>query len=228
MLGGHRPSPPRLIPAHAGKTNLKRNVVSAPWAHPRSRGENVSVFSTDGRPPGSSPLTRGKPTRSPASPSTPRLIPAHAGKTPGRPRRCPPATAHPRSRGENGGVNVTLIETDGSSPLTRGKPWSLRPVPSCGRLIPAHAGKTGGHVRPAPRPSAHPRSRGENLLRAGKYRLLVGSSPLTRGKPTIAATHHNTRRLIPAHAGKTECHPMMLHADLAHPRSRGENHRPHA
>ena len=185
MLGGHRPSPPRLIPAHAGKTNLKRNVVSAPWAHPRSRGENVSVFSTDGRPPGSSPLTRGKHHPQERGRGPHGLIPAHAGKTPGRPRRCPPATAHPRSRGENGGVNVTLIETDGSSPLTRGKPWSLRPVPSCGRLIPAHAGKTS--CEPASTGSwwAHPRSRGENPPSRRRTITPGGSSPLTRGKRSV-------------------------------------------
>ena len=33
----------RLIPAHAGKTGWEAGVCGAPRAHPRSRGENVSV-----------------------------------------------------------------------------------------------------------------------------------------------------------------------------------------
>ena len=32
-----------------------------------------------------------------------------------------PGQAHPRVSGENGGVNVRVIETDGSSPRERGK-----------------------------------------------------------------------------------------------------------
>ena len=31
-----------LIPAHAVKTDLERNPELEGWAHPRSRGENVS------------------------------------------------------------------------------------------------------------------------------------------------------------------------------------------
>ena len=52
-----------LIPAHAGKTTLTDAEQSAPAAHPRSRGENVSVSSGWEKVAGSSPLTRGKPYR---------------------------------------------------------------------------------------------------------------------------------------------------------------------
>ena len=52
--------------------------------------------------------------------------------------------------------------SDGSSPLTRGKP-DLREVGgTLARLIPAHAGKTEAVECPARRHRAHPRSRGEN------------------------------------------------------------------
>ena len=72
--------------------------------------------------------------------------------------------------------------SDGSSPLTRGKP-DLREVGgTLARLIPAHAGKTrdGGAVPHARQ--AHPRSRGENHAVVVSIRRLGGSSPLTRGK----------------------------------------------
>ena len=39
---GRVPTPGGLIPAHAGKTDLERNPELEGWAHPRSRGENVS------------------------------------------------------------------------------------------------------------------------------------------------------------------------------------------
>ena len=49
-----------LIPAHAGKTTARQSPPPTSWAHPRSRGENVTsgLLSRYGR--GSSPLTRGK------------------------------------------------------------------------------------------------------------------------------------------------------------------------
>ena len=54
-----------------------------------------------------------------------------------------------------------------------------------------------------------------------------GSSPLTRGKLSTAATSLWRLRLIPAHAGKTLEGLAGLLSGLAHPRSRGEN-RPRA
>ena len=90
---------------------------------------------------------------------------------------------------------------------------------------------------------AHPRSRGENSLRAGRGAKCAGSSPLTRGKHQQAGKDARRYRLIPAHAGKTgpgggRCSVARLipaHAGKttfartqlrgrkAHPRSRGEN-----
>ena len=58
-----RASRPRLIPAHAGKTLTGYRPSIRPWAHPRSRGENVFASGSAKNVPGSSPLTRGKPLR---------------------------------------------------------------------------------------------------------------------------------------------------------------------
>ena len=195
-------------------------------AHPRSRGENPSRNRTRRRSAGSSPLTRGKPRQRFVIAPCERLIPAHAGKTgrsgaPGAARR-----AHPRSRGENSASKARAKGTTGSSPLTRGKHEGVRLKPHQQRLIPAHAGKTPTWSTPTVACWAHPRSRGENR---GVYRYSEdpeGSSPLTRGKRQ--ELHHvgRSRRLIPAHAGKTSRRRCRRSPDGAHPRSRGENRRP--
>ena len=91
----------RLIPAHAGKTPSVDVAVSFSGAHPRSRGENGTRSDLAYVTEGSSPLTRGKPSRQLADLARQRLIPAHAGKTRKARTRCRPRTAHPRSRGEN-------------------------------------------------------------------------------------------------------------------------------
>ena len=70
----------------------------------------------------------------------------------------------------------------GSSPLTRGKPSQPALLLRCKGLIPAHAGKTFRWQGCTSNPRAHPRSRGENALFSSVSQVIVGSSPLTRGK----------------------------------------------
>ena len=70
-----------LIPAHAGKTRSFVRKADASAAHPRSRGENTDPDKQITPETGSSPLTRGKPTRAARNWVQSRLIPAHAGKT---------------------------------------------------------------------------------------------------------------------------------------------------
>ena len=152
------------------------------WAHPRSRGENYRniLMLRDGV--GSSPLTRGKRDVGGVGTGGGGLIPAHAGKTP-RTAGCPGRwRAHPRSRGENISTVTGGIKSAGSSPLTRGKPDSAVITALTTRLIPAHAGKTLMTATTSPGFTAHPRSRGENLITSGTYDGNLGSSPLTRGK----------------------------------------------
>ena len=156
-----------------------------------------------GRSPGSSPLTRGKRRVLSVWSVFQRLIPAHAGKT-----SCPfgvvsfPA-AHPRSRGENGADAVANSVRLGSSPLTRGKRQGARARRGVHRLIPAHAGKTGGVWLGCGAYAAHPRSRGENRMACHSGQSGVGSSPLTRGKLHAHVSRESQHGLIPAHAGKT-------------------------
>ena len=151
------------------------------------------------------------------------LIPAHAGKTPADSTQRIVPTAHPRSRGENGEDLLREARARGSSPLTRGKPTCTWSGTTRLGLIPAHAGKTRPPARPAAGRSAHPRSRGENTLHALDVALLVGSSPLTRGKHGEGLVHLDPYGLIPAHAGKTHWRSTGPPRLPAHPRSRGEN-----
>ena len=215
--------PPRLIPAHAGKTHATCHRRHPPTAHPRSRGENgIFVFSVIFLV-GSSPLTRGKRLSSQRTSTAARLIPAHAGKTTGRAWRCAGSWAHPRSRGENRRAGQITHGRVGSSPLTRGKLTVPRGKQSEIRLIPAHAGKTCHQTPSDGAGQAHPRSRGENK---GEFKFrdeFEGSSPLTRGKLLSIIMAALTPRLIPAHAGKTTKDGPNYIAGRAHPRSRGEN-----
>mgnify|MGYP000977043823 CR=1 FL=1 len=177
-----------LIPAHAGKTAPTCAEVWPVPAHPRSRGENVTIRTICTRRTGSSPLTRGKHERFVHVQGDLRLIPAHAGKTSASPRRSSASTAHPRSRGENSFLYSRLGCRKGSSPLTRGKL-----ILSLAVIVLV---------------LAHPRSRGENRGRATRFMGDAGSSPLTRGKRDLLQGQVELVRLIPAHAGKTFERPV--------------------
>ena len=172
---------------------------------------------------GSSPLTRGKRPDADGGGCAERLIPAHAGKTLRVLESTADHAAHPRSRGENSPPSTQRSRQCGSSPLTRGKRDTRRRCVTAGRLIPAHAGKTSRSASaPGPR-AAHPRSRGENSIRVHPITYGLGSSPLTRGKPSVLVSSSMMCRLIPAHAGKTTSFMGVPVAVGAHPRSRGEN-----
>ena len=117
--------------------------MTAPGAHPRSRGENHARKVAKPGDKGSSPLTRGKRLFPHRYCERPGLIPAHAGKTVAGDRCFNCHGAHPRSRGENKVSSRASLRAEGSSPLTRGKLGGavFHGVPR--GLIPAHAGKTG-------------------------------------------------------------------------------------
>ena len=132
----------RLIPAHAGKTTVDEAWAFDAEAHPRSRGENLTVRGRCPLSRGSSPLTRGKLWVRSFLARSRGLIPAHAGKTSYNSPAYVIPEAHPRSRGENKRRDHCLSYSSGSSPLTRGKPALPVPLRNVSRLIPAHAGKT--------------------------------------------------------------------------------------
>ena len=73
--------------------------------------------------------------------------------------------------------------------------------------------------------TAHPRSRGENVMCFFAPSAVQGSSPLTRGKLSLLGVVLRSVGLIPAHAGKTLITSAANSTVRAHPRSRGENTR---
>ena len=200
----HPVGPLRLIPAHAGKTPLYGVATCPSAAHPRSRGENRTRRTGESMGSGSSPLTRGKPPEDGSLARALRLIPAHAGKTLRLRVESNRHAAHPRSRGENDESCAQAERAMGSSPLTRGKRTERENLSVLSGLIPAHAGKTGCRLPRGSGVRAHPRSRGENSTAATGLWRLLGSSPLTRGKPRPSPLGSSSPRLIPAHAGKTD------------------------
>ena len=194
----------RLIPAHAGKTTRPSGGAHWPWAHPRSRGENPTAARPCAIKRGSSPLTRGKPARAALTCRSFGLIPAHAGKTLKPGGQGLATQAHPRSRGENRVSVRAEAHHAGSSPLTRGKRTECEICSVLAGLIPAHAGKTTLPTGRASPSWAHPRSRGENPRHLIHRERVLGSSPLTRGKPATVTAMAGALGLIPAHAGKTQ------------------------
>ena len=178
-------------------------------AHPRTRGENLSLRQPDSMQLGSPPHTRGKLFSTCLFRYYHRLTPAHAGKTAYRRSYSRKGKAHPRTRGENRRIGPKPKSILGSPPHTRGKPakaWgNLRTL----RLTPAHAGKTKADADGKAQGQAHPRTRGENDSRTKSIKEKLGSPPHTRGKLTMLIAFSAIIRLTPAHAGKTQRHRLQ-------------------
>ena len=91
----------RLIPACAGKTTRPPPTRLPPTAHPRMRGENITLPRRITAPGGSSPHARGKLGFLVGIVFIVGLIPACAGKTGLADCVWTDPPAHPRMRGEN-------------------------------------------------------------------------------------------------------------------------------
>ncbi|KXB52628.1 hypothetical protein HMPREF0307_02208 [Corynebacterium sp. DNF00584] len=81
---------------------------------------------------------------------------------------------------------LAIVLATGSSPLTRGAQLTDLVKGESGGLIPAHAGSTWRMIARSGGIPAHPRSRGEHLVKLNELVAEIGSSPLTRGAPTPA------------------------------------------
>ena len=147
---------------------------------------------------------RGKPTWSDRIGVTARNIPAYAGKTLGGNIHIAGHGEHPRVCGENVINDRRPVVGSGTSPRMRGKPPQAlcRSIP--GRNIPAYAGKTCRKFETALLASEHPRVCGENSLTPFLASLSFGTSPRMRGKQRYKNQWPDTKRNIPAYAGKTQ------------------------
>ena len=211
------------IPAHAGKTSSLGIPRVGPGEHPRARGENLEVSSSEGSVTGTSPRTRGKPENGACHVKQHRNIPAHAGKTGRNPQATSESKEHPRARGENEVWRAANKDGKGTSPRTRGKLLFNEANSPTTRNIPAHAGKTTYCNTHHTTSREHPRARGENKSQVVRRHALWGTSPRTRGKRTTWAKTPPLKRNIPAHAGKTHERGEPGQYREEHPRARGEN-----
>ena len=91
------------------------------------------------------------------------------------------------------------------------------------RITPAHAGKTFGITKITGLESDHPRACGENASNAINSAVGFGSPPRMRGKPSHLLFSSRSRRITPAHAGKTGEHRPHDTRHTDHPRACGEN-----
>ncbi len=217
----------RIIPAHAGQTEIIKTHLRLLPDHPRACGANFSVAHAWRALPGSSPRMRGKPVFCPVFFTTARIIPAHAGQT-SAVRHAPSTTTdHPRACGANGDWETFCRTVTGSSPRMRGK---LR---LCGgdcrvrRIIPAHAGQTTALPSASRSPSDHPRACGANGPAPRSPTRTTGSSPRMRGKLGLLLLGFGILRIIPAHAGQTTSPPGRSPASPDHPRACGANEQGH-
>ncbi len=213
----------RIIPAHAGQTNTFVFSLPACTDHPRTCGANGPFWYVVMFVSGSSPHMRGKLVVRSAIITSLRIIPAHAGQTPNASLRRFQPTDHPRTCGANPSIVAVLAAASGSSPHMRGKLASCHYDVTFRRIIPAHAGQTGGRVLGVLTAPDHPRTCGANASPVTSRVNSAGSSPHMRGKPLPRDPRQGPLRIIPAHAGQTTCFcgDSDLHKD--HPRTCGAN-----
>ena len=163
-VGGSAYDAKRIIPAHAGQTNLDmlHSVNSTP-DHPRACGANRPLAGQSATKIGSSPRMRGKrPDPRCICPRT-RIIPAHAGQTPISGLRTTSTSDHPRACGANTAFAPSPGAYDGSSPRMRGKPTVYEQSTAHRRIIPAHAGQTSRQTAHCRATADHPRACGANM-----------------------------------------------------------------
>ena len=174
-----------IIPAHAGFTPCQHRQDPEHPDHPRTRGVYSGRHSIPMPPGGSSPHTRGLlAVTSPRNPSG-RIIPAHAGFTRWWPWWRGHWRDHPRTRGVYIPRSVMASFQTGSSPHTRGLPFTMATDISTD--------------------VDHPRTRGVYPRLCHSLSPSYGSSPHTRGLPASASIDALEAGIIPAHAGFTCC-----------------------
>ena len=129
------------IPAGAGKPRTSNGIGRRNGVHPRGRGEAVDWPGLPKLRQGPSPRARGSPNEVQSPLTSPRSIPAGAGKPSARRSRRRATTVHPRGRGEALDDEPANPIEAGPSPRARGSPRNQRRPPGGARSIPAGAGK---------------------------------------------------------------------------------------
>ena len=112
---------PRIIPAHAGQTDVARWSGNWRTDHPRACGANSRLLQAATTSLGSSPRMRGKQRLTSIEHFAERIIPAHAGQTAVPTVADGTRSDHPRACGANMRWPARPGVYCGSSPRMRGK-----------------------------------------------------------------------------------------------------------
>ena len=193
----------RIIPAYAGST--KSLDMSKNSSH------------------GSSPHTRGARLASECRQSGIGIIPAYAGSTDAAAVAIEAPPDHPRIRGEHLCAGGRCTCGRGSSPHTRGALRAVHLPTRAPGIIPAYAGSTDPPRGRSYRRWDHPRIRGEHSIELSPLLGVEGSSPHTRGAPSLRPLHWRWAGIIPAYAGSTARRFQRGASAGDHPRIRGEH-----
>ena len=212
-----------IIPAYAGSTPTAALGSGLREDHPRIRGEHASVAKRMSPVLGSSPHTRGAQHQLRITNEVKRIIPAYAGSTLPHEIVQEMREDHPRIRGEHGLCDLGPEVQPGSSPHTRGARADEPRHRRRQRIIPAYAGSTVSASRTSTVRQDHPRIRGEHYLPKEADIFEGGSSPHTRGAPSLKPGVSNGERIIPAYAGSTRHRQRLPRVPTDHPRIRGEH-----
>ena len=166
---------------------------------------------------------RGARSRTPASPSHRRIIPADAGSTEIDIAGSSCRMDHPRRCGEHKGNVRQSLENMGSSPQMRGARHGLTHILAGEGIIPADAGSTHNCQSRRVETQDHPRRCGEHQVEHIAAVAQLGSSPQMRGAPGRPARLCPARRIIPADAGSTSLRYRWTVILMDHPRRCGEH-----
>ena len=131
---------------------------------------------------------------------------------------------HPRTCGEKVAVILSVPEVTGSPPHMRGKVELCDFEQRVVGITPAHAGKRHLARTRAVGCRDHPRTCGEKYLIGTGLGDTQGSPPHMRGKETVKVVHVTTKRITPAHAGKSLAQSSAKQVSKDHPRMCGEKH----
>ena len=172
---------------------------------PAYAGNARSAIPRHGAVCGSSPHTRGTLGGKLDALRHVRFIPAYAGNALALHAGTSSPAVHPRIRGERSAGFSPGFAPGGSSPHTRGTPYSIRVMPRVHRFIPAYAGNAHARERIAVSYTVHPRIRGERVDQKHPLYTANGSSPHTRGTRAACATRSRMATVHPRIRGERIC-----------------------
>ena len=151
----------RFIPAYTGNSSRGSSPRGTGSVHPRVHGELYRRGELPDPVGGSSPRTRGTPRSQELPRRCPRFIPAYTGNSFLLSVALRPSTVHPRVHGELLNLSNNNRLDYGSSPRTRGTPFTIRYDRFASRFIPAYTGNSSASGYPIGYLSVHPRVHGE-------------------------------------------------------------------